>query len=225
MSALRAKIEGYFEELGHILFRHRIKTLVAVSLFTAFLVAQLPNITVDTSSEGMLHKDDPVRVHYNEFRDQFGRDEIVIIAINPPDVFSVDFLNKLKSFHEDLENEIPYVREVRSLMNARHTRAEGDVLYVDDLLQDWPERQVDLEKLKEQVLKNPVNLNNIISVDGKFVAVIVETDAVIAVESDPDDIFADFESDDNVTEESTVKTRYFGAKENREVTDAIEAVA
>ena len=95
MSGARQRIEKYFEDLGHLLYNHRIKTLVAVFLFTAFLVAQLPKITVDTSSEGMLHKGDPVRVHYNEFRDQFGRDEIVIISIKPPNVFSIDFLNKL----------------------------------------------------------------------------------------------------------------------------------
>ncbi len=225
MPKLREKIESWFEELGHVLYRHRIKTLLAVFLVTAFLIVQLFKLTVDTSSEGMLHEDDPVRINYNAFRDQFGRDEIVVISIKPPDVFSATFLNKLKSFHEDLENETPYVREVRSLMNARHTRAEGDVLYVDDLLQDWPERQVDLVELREQVLKNPVYLNNIISEDGTYAGVIVETEAVIAVESDSDDIMADFEDDTDMSGESSIKTRYFGAKENKEVTFAIEKVA
>ena len=40
------------------------------------LSTQLPALTMDSSTEGFLHKTDPIRIAYDEFRDQFGRDEI-----------------------------------------------------------------------------------------------------------------------------------------------------
>jgi predicted RND superfamily exporter protein len=93
---------------------------------------------MDNSVEGFLHDDDPTLIRYNEFRDQFGRDDVTIIAIETPDVFDLGFLEKLRALHEDLEAEVPHLDEITSLINARSTRGEGDALIVEDLLEDWP---------------------------------------------------------------------------------------
>ncbi len=57
---------------------------------------QLPQITFDTSNESFLHPSDPTLVAYNEFRRQFGRDDLIIIAIETENVFDQRFLKKLK---------------------------------------------------------------------------------------------------------------------------------
>ena len=65
------------------------------------LISQIPKITVDTSMEGFLRNEDTALINYNAFRDQFGRDEVIIIAINPPNVFNQGFLKKLKRLTDE----------------------------------------------------------------------------------------------------------------------------
>ena len=64
------------------------------------LGTQLSALTMDTSTEDFLHKTNPMRIVYDEFRNQFGRDEKLLVAIKSKDVFILDFLNKLESFYK-----------------------------------------------------------------------------------------------------------------------------
>ena len=140
MANSKEKLEKLFETGGRWLFRNPIKVLLVSLLFIGFLVYQIPSISINTSSEAMLHEDDPSLLEYNRFRDQFGRAELVIIAVRAPEIFNAGFLAKLQSFHTDLEDEVPYLREVTSLVNARNTRGQNDELIVEDLLEGWPEK-------------------------------------------------------------------------------------
>ena len=98
-------------------------------LIVVFLASQLPSIQFDTSTESFFEKDDPTLLEYDAFREQFGRDEIVLALIHPKDVFEITFLEKLKAFHQELEETVPYLDEVRSLVNITSMRGEeGDIL-------------------------------------------------------------------------------------------------
>ncbi len=187
-------------------------------------ISQIPKLTVDTSFEGMLHDDDPSRIAYNHFRDQFGQDRIIVLAISSDNIFDAEFLKKLKSLHYDLENKVPYVHEVNSLINARSTRGEGDVLLVDDLFKDWPEKPVDLENIKTFVLNNPVYVNDYSSEDGRVTAIIVESEAIISEISD-DDIIDGFEDEDDSSQtKQPGTTHYISEKENKEVVEAVNRI-
>ena len=107
MNNFRNKIEAWFEQYAHAVFHHRIKTIVIMLILTGALVSQIPKITIDTSTEGFLHTEDPALVTYNAFRDQFGRDEMVIIAIQSPHIFSQAFFKKIQQLHEELEETVP----------------------------------------------------------------------------------------------------------------------
>ncbi len=173
MSGIKAKMEGALERFARTLYRNRIKTLVALAIFTVGLAAQLPRLTTDMSMESFLAKDDPARVTFDAFRNQFGRDEVVVIMIEPKEVFSTGFLAELRRFHGDLERELPYLDEVLSLANARETRGEGDELLVGELLDFWEKEGASLDTLRKRVLANPVYRNRFISEDGRFVLMTV----------------------------------------------------
>ena len=138
MATIRARIETGFEAFGRAIFRNRIKTLLLMSILIAGFVSQLPKITFDTSNESYFRKGDRILEEYDAFRAQFGREEVIIIGISPPNIFDRVFLEKLTQFHEALEVEIPFVEEVTSLVNVRNTRGEGDELIVEDLLKEIP---------------------------------------------------------------------------------------
>jgi predicted RND superfamily exporter protein len=78
--------EVCFESLSHYVCRHRFKAALAVLALTASLASQLPKLKTDNSNEGFV-RNGPVLLTYNAFRDKFGRDELIIVAIKPVNIF------------------------------------------------------------------------------------------------------------------------------------------
>lgn len=228
MSAIRNNIEKGFEQFARKIYRNRIKTLLVILVITAAIISQIPKITVDTSMEGFLHKEDPAMLAYNAFRDQFGRDEVVIVALQPADVFDLAFLKTLARLHRDLEEKVPYLDDITSMINARNTRGEQDELIVEDLLETWPENSADLAVLKQRVLSNPMYKNLLVSEDGRFTTIVIRTHSRSDTGQD-DDLLAGF-GDENlegpVTDEARPQsTAYLTDRENSEVVEAVKAVA
>jgi predicted RND superfamily exporter protein len=115
----RLKTEQKFEQLADFIFENSKKTILAVLLVVVGLGSNLSTLKMDTSTEGFLHKTDELRVKYDEFRDQFGRDEKILIAVETKDIFDLNFLKKLAKLHQELENNLPHIEEVNSIINAR----------------------------------------------------------------------------------------------------------
>ncbi len=224
MNRIRDAIEKKFQAAGLWLYGHPWKTLLITLAVVVFLTFQIPSITIDTSSEALLHKEDPSLLMYNAFRDQFGRAELIIIAVDAPEIFDETCLTRLKAFHEDLENEVPYLREVTSLINARQTRGKNDELIVQDLLAEWPEKAIDLDELRSMVMQNPFYANYIISIDGQVTAVIIETEASIQEGESSEDPLAGFEEEEPAQTGDNPDKRYFSEKENREVVETINRI-
>ena len=225
MQTFRDKIEGQFQATGLWLYRNPWKTLVATLALVLFLALQIPSITIDTSSEALLRKNDPSLLRYNAFRDQFGRAELIVIAVNAPEIFDAGFLARLKAFHADLENEVPYVREVTSLINVRQTRGSRNELMVQDLLAGWPEKAVDLDALRTTVMQTPFYSDYVISRDGRVAAVIIETEASVADTEAGEDPLAGFEDEVPAPAQDRAAKRYFSERENREVVETVNRLA
>jgi predicted RND superfamily exporter protein len=220
MKNLRNRIEAWFEAYAHVICRNRIKTIVIMLVLTAAMISQIPNIILDTSNESFLHHTDPTLVAYNEFRHQFGRDDLIIIAIEPEHVFDEKFLKKLMDFHDDLQAQVPHVEDITSLVNARNTRGEGDVLIVEDLLEHWPGDQAALEALRDRVMSNPLYMNRLISEDGRLTTLVIQTNTY---SSDGDNLesLADLDKDMRTATGGDVIDALEGFKE--ETTSVTEA--
>ena len=175
---MRNRIEILLGRLGQFTFRHAWPVLIGVLAGVVLLSSQIPNIEVRTATDEFLKGDDPTRVDYDAFLELFGRDDVVLIAIEPKgELFDLAFLEKLRALHEELEDNVPHVREVQSLISARETRGEDDQLIVGELFEDWPETAAELESIRDRALANPLYTDFIISRDGKLTTVTVELEA------------------------------------------------
>jgi predicted RND superfamily exporter protein len=175
-----AAVQPAFERWGRFVARHAKPVIGLMGLLALGLVSQLPALRVDGSSEAFLAETDPVRRTYDAFRAQFGRDGMIAIAIVPPEVFDLGFLERLAAFHRDIEDEVPHVSNVTSLVNARYTHGRGDELIVQDLLEEWPRDLEQLAELRERVFSNPLYRNYLISSDGRMTALTIELDTYSA---------------------------------------------
>jgi predicted RND superfamily exporter protein len=177
---VRDRIEAGFEAWGRVMVRFRWVVIAIVLVFSGALISQIPKNTIDASTEGFLRPDDPILVVYNAFRDQFGRDDLVLITIHTDDLFDRDFLERLRDFHAELEESVPQLEDIDSLINARSTRGNADELIVEDLFEEWPETDAELEAIRALVLANPLLPDLVVSRDLTYTTVSLKLDTYSA---------------------------------------------
>jgi len=189
---VRSQIEIFLEELGHFAFRRAWAILLIAAAVLILLASQIHKIEVRTSIDEFLESNDPTRIVYDGFLTQFGRDDVILIAVEPPEVFDFTFLERLSDFHDALEEEVPHLREVQSLISARETRGEGDQLVVGELFEEWPADEDELAEIRARALANPLYVDLFLSRDARLTTVSVEIEA-FAEAGDEDDAFSGFE--------------------------------
>jgi predicted RND superfamily exporter protein len=174
MRNIRDRIEERLAGFGDLVCGRPWLFILGSLLAVMALASQLTQIRMDTSAEGLMHREDPEFVTYESFRQQFGREQMLIIGLKPAKVFEPGFLSVLKDFHTALEQEVPYVDEITSLVNVESIRGEGNDIIVEDLLEKWPDSEGEMLELKRRVLKNPLYRDILISADGSFTVVIIK---------------------------------------------------
>jgi predicted RND superfamily exporter protein len=224
MKSIRSRIESRFESFAHVLFDHRYKMLVVMLFFVFLLAAQIPGIRMDTSTEGFLHETDPILIEYEEFRDQFGRDEMAIVAVRSENIFDIKFLEKLKNLHEDLRDNLPDLAEITSLINARNTHGKADELIVEDLFENWPANQRDLDAIARQAKQNQMYKNLLLSEDGMLTTIVLKTHTYSGQGEGTEDDLTGFSDEIIDNGETPGKQVYLTDKENSDFVEALGTI-
>ena len=228
MKKIIQNIESKFEQMGRWIHFHPKRVILVMLLFFAILASNLVSIEVDTSTEAFFSENDQTRITYNKFREQFGRDEIVLALIHPKNVFDIEFLKKLKSFHEDLEAEVPHLDEVQSLINVTAMRGEGGDLIIEELMADWPDEDAEVMDLKDRVLRNKFYRNFLVSEDGQYTTVVVRSNAFsdLGIDLDQEGILEEgFLDEEETSFSDNEKSQLLTEEQNSEFVEAIKSVA
>ncbi|MEN8210435.1 MAG: efflux RND transporter permease subunit [Thermodesulfobacteriota bacterium] len=238
MSTVRVKIDHFFEQLASFLYDYKYIVILFMFAAAGLLASQLPNIKIDTSTEGFLHENDPILIDYEAFRDQFGREEIAIVALKSSNIFNKKFLNDLKSLHNDLKENLPYLDDITSLINARNTHGKKDELIVEDLFENFPESKTAMSEKEKRARNNELYKNLLLSEDGLYTAIVIKTRTYSSKDEDVNDDLTDFmtsEGDDFLTDEKSVREDtkdkkklsnqgYLTDQENSEFVKALEII-
>lgn len=175
MQNVKKRIETWLEQLTSLIYTHPYTTLVIMMAWVALFAFKAATIHSDTSLEGLLHKDDPILIDYNAFRDQFGREELIVVGIKTPDLFDLKFLERLRSLHNDLQAKVPLTEKIQSLINARVVSGSQDAIIVGDLFDPWPDSPEAVAAIKNKVLSTPAYKNTLISEDGRYATILIQT--------------------------------------------------
>ncbi len=199
ISDIKNRIERLFSHCAQMAYRHCFLFLLIGTGLIGFLAYQTVFIRINTASEALLHDTDPKRIEYNRFRAQFGRPELIIVMIKTEAIFDTSFLDHLAAFHQTLEQKVPFVRSVTSLINIRDIRYHQGKLSITTLLENRSEQ--DLKTIQSRALSSGLYRNYILSEDGKTTALIIETQARVGEDQ-----------------------HFFGAKENEKVVTAVHDI-
>lgn len=173
----RTNIENKLETMGDKITLHPIKVIIVMLMMSIAMISNIPKITIDTSTEGFLHHNDPALIRYEKFKEQFGQDEKIMVVIETKNIFDLKFLKKLQTLHNDLRDNIPHLNDITSLINARNTRGEDDSLIVEDLFENFPKNKDELEKIKKIAISSEMYKNLLYNETYKYTTIILEPNA------------------------------------------------
>jgi len=132
-----SKSRSIFRMLGESICDHPFLYVSGILVCFLLLSTQLTKIYFDTSTEGFLNPEHPSIQHYNLFREEFGHDELLIIAVRANHILGKKFITTINKLYKDLSLNLPYTESVDSLFNARYIYGKDDELIVEDLFENW----------------------------------------------------------------------------------------
>ena len=154
--------------------RNPVLVLVTVSLITVFFLLQFKHLRFENRFTSWFPKEDPVLRIFLETGEKFGTNELVMVAIKAKkgETFRPQILKRIKALTEAL-SEKPEIFLVTSIANAPDIRKIEDGIEIRDLLDEIPEDERELSRLKEYILSKENFVNNVISADGKWLAMAI----------------------------------------------------
>jgi len=178
-----------FASIAGWCFDHRwIVAALCVGLFAGggYLAS---GIGIDGSYEAYFHEGDRTFLAYEEYREDFGSDEVAYVGFELPGLeygpFNLEAMRKLAQLTQALQDEVPFVYDVTTLANAELTVGSEDGIEVTRLIDSMPETQEELLILREAYLRKPMLVGGIINEEANFGGIIIEMDLS---STDPPDV-------------------------------------
>ncbi|MBS1257449.1 MAG: hypothetical protein MAG551_00493 [Candidatus Scalindua arabica] len=156
------------DRIAGIILKYRILFFVLIGLLTGFFGYYAYKVKTDNSIEVWLKQDDPKLGYYYDFIDKFGDEEFLIIVIDGNDLFAGKEIRLISNIANRLK-EVEGVRDVISLASVYKDKLSAP--YFKEILKKNKSVSV-TEVFKEEVLGDPVYVNNVISSDGETTAII-----------------------------------------------------
>ncbi|MEJ2192510.1 MAG: MMPL family transporter [Nitrospirota bacterium] len=153
--------------------------LFLIGVFTVICAIQFPKIAIDTDPENMLREDEPIRVFHDRVKEDFGIEELIVLGVvREEGIFNPESLGKIKRITDEvlrIKGVIP--DDVMSLTQTNNVVAKDGTLHVRPPVTDVPADASGLERLKREVLDNPLFRDRIVSSDGRGAAIYIPVES------------------------------------------------
>ncbi len=169
-----------FARIGGWSYDHRWSVLGAAGLVLGAGLFLASRARVDNSYEAYFDPGDPAYRAYEQYREDFGSDEVSYILYDAPGFehgpWNLDVMRRIVHLTKALEDEVPFVYEVESLANAELMVGVPGGIEIRKLEDDLPESQDELLALRDRYLAKPLFVGGLLSADAHHAAIIVEMD-------------------------------------------------
>ena len=91
----------------------------------------------------------------------------------------------IKELAEDLEEHVPYVKDMKFLGNVEYVEGVEGGIEISDLIEDIPETPEEMKLARERAMNEPLYLDNLISRNGKTAAILLECERYPDEKVDP----------------------------------------
>jgi len=161
------------------LIRNRTLILVLVGCLTLGCLALLPSLRINDDFDELALRNDTDFRFFERFLDQFGYDEILVVAFETEDILSRESLAFLQSL-ESVLAEVPHVAKAMSLASAQDVRSDGDTIEIVKLIDRFPDTRQERDVLEQRIRTNPLYFGILASEDFRVGAIHLKIDESIS---------------------------------------------
>lgn len=151
---------------------YRLVALAILIALTALSVLGAAQLTTDTSRRALISAEDPGWPGYRETINTFGSDNITVVFVSDPDLFTEAKLKRLEALHHELL-DLDAVKSVESLFNVTTFRYRDGGLDTGQVLNGRYDDADEVKKAIENASANPLILGDLINKDGTATAFVV----------------------------------------------------
>ena len=154
--------------------KHRWLVLGISLLVVAAIGSGLPKLGFDGDYRVFFSEENPQLKAFDELQNKYTQDDNVLIVIEPRDGSNTFTSENLAAIEElaTMSWQTPYSSRVDAITNFQHTYAQGDDLFVDDLVRNASTQpEASISKIKEIALAEPLLVNRLLNREGSVSAV------------------------------------------------------
>jgi len=159
------------QHAGAVVVATLLVTLLFASRIVDFRTGEI-RLDLDPSVDRLLPQGNEERAFFDHLKRQFGSREALIVALGMDDVFTFENLRTVQEVTERLE-ALDEVLHVVSLANALSIRSERGGMVVEPFLAQLEADPEVLQRIRRDVLGNPIYAGNLVSHDARATAVVV----------------------------------------------------
>ncbi len=164
-----------FRKIANGVLRFRWPMALALMLLTLIFCSFILNLQIDPTTDTLFNKDSKAYKEYREFSAKFGSDQMIAVAMQAPDLFSMSQLLFLKELTSRLA-QMPQVERVLSLANVMDIQPRFIGVKVRPVLEKVYAGNAgddDVRKARDVILSNELYLNNLVSKDGTVANILI----------------------------------------------------
>lgn len=154
----------------------KIPIIIMVLLIFFFMGYRGQFIEYDSTSniDNILKVDDPELLKYNQFEEDFGSNENIIISLETENIYTTEFMSFLIELTEKLL-KIDGVKDVVSLSTINDITGTEDELIIEPFIQmdNFPMNKKDLIQLKESMINHPFLKKKIVNLSENAVVIYI----------------------------------------------------
>ena len=190
-----SRLNAAFAVIGGWSYDHRWIVLAFALLLLVGSLGLASQARIDNSYENYFDPGDPIYLAYEQYREDFGSDEVAYILYEAPDYphgpWNLEVMAKIVALTSVLEDEVPFLYEVDSLATAELMVGVDGGIEIYELRDGLPESQEELLALRDRYLAKPMFVGGLLSADASHAAIIIEmdrssTDPLEEIRLDPD---------------------------------------
>lgn len=164
------------EKLMTWALRHPGAVLLPVLLITILAATRLQQLQVAISPQSLIIEGGSDQRFYRNAQQEFGSDGITIVYVQDRELFEPGRMQAIRALSNRLE-ALPFVTRTQSLFNVPRLQVHDEAVSTESYLHRLPQDPAEAEQLIEAALKNPFVRRNLLSQDGRVLAINLYIDA------------------------------------------------
>lgn len=165
-------MSSMFERFSRLAVYFRWPLFILFMGATIFFARQMPNLVIDPTMDSLFVKNSADFKYYAEYRQRYGSDQMVVVAMATPDLFTKERLIKLEDFSKSI-SEFPEVEHVYSLASVMDLRHKFLGVQMVPAIDSGMTGNRNLPDLKKDILSNELFTKNLVSENGKHATILI----------------------------------------------------